>query len=92
LIFLIAHEDFLRDVIVSHDDVLKVRPAPRARPPTHDELVPAYKDAEALGAENREQQDEFVQAIYGPLPKKAREAARKEADVAGKPGPKPRKP
>jgi hypothetical protein len=55
-------------------------------------VVAAYQEAKASGAENRKQQDEFVKGIYRGLSKKAREAARKDADVAGKPGPKPQKP
>jgi hypothetical protein len=88
-IFVVAHEDYLLSVVVSRDDVLKARPAPP--PPEHDELVAAYKNAPAAGAENREQQDAFVEEIYGKLPKKAREAARSVADIAGKPGPKRRR-
>jgi hypothetical protein len=91
LIFLIVHETFLADLVVSSHDLLKAGPAPRARQPTHDELVVAYKETKASGAENREQQDEFVERIYGKLPKKVREGARKDAGVAGKPGPKRQK-
>jgi hypothetical protein len=88
-IFIVAHEDYLLNVVVRRDDVLRARPAPP--PPTFDELVAAYKDAKASGTENREQQDDFVERIYGPLPKEMREQARQKARVAGKPGPKPRK-
>ena len=88
-IFMVAHEDFLRSVVVSRDDVLKARPAPP--PPTLDELVVAYQEVKASGAENREQQDKRIKDIYGEVPKKAREAARRCAGVAGRPGPKPRK-
>jgi hypothetical protein len=90
-IHLVVHEAFLRGVVVSRHDLLKARPAPRGRTPTHDELVDAYKEAKASGAENREQQDEFIERIHGKLPKLVREGARKDARVAGKPGPKRQK-
>jgi hypothetical protein len=90
-IHLVVHEAFLLNVVVSRHDLLKARHAPRTPPPTHDELVVAYQEVKASGAENREQQDKRIKDIYGEVPKKAREAARRCAGVAGRPGPKPRK-
>jgi hypothetical protein len=68
-----------------------VRSEPRDPPPSSEELIAAYQNAEAAGCDNRTTQDAHVQNIYGPLSRKTRETVRRAAGVGGKPGPKPKK-
>jgi hypothetical protein len=76
---------------VARAEIQKLRPAPHAPQPPEEKVIASYKDAKAAGCDNREKQDIYVQNIYGPLPGKFREKARRLADVAGKPGPKPKR-
>jgi hypothetical protein len=63
---------------------------PRSRPlPRPETVIAAYKAAKEARCDNREDQDEFVENIQGPLPAKMKENARRAAGVGGIPGPKP---
>jgi hypothetical protein len=67
----------------------QVRPTRRGPPPSPETLEGAYKNAKAAGCKNRKTQDKFVEDIYGALPRKMKEDARRAAGVGGKPGPEP---
>jgi hypothetical protein len=101
-IVLLVNETFLRDVVVSRDDILKrapaalaavARPDASAKPDraiSFNEIVSLYRSLIGL-AENREQADTIAEFLFWPIPRKTLIQARRDAGFAGKSG-RPKKP
>jgi hypothetical protein len=96
-IILVVSETFLRDVVVSRDDIMKHAPAALAAgaPPdasakpdsaiSFNEIVSLYRSLIGL-AKNREEADTIVQERFGPISKEMRTQARRAAGFSGKSG------
>jgi hypothetical protein len=101
-IVLLVNEVFLRDVVVSRDDIRKRAPAALAAgaPPdasakpdsavSFNEIVSLYRSLIGL-AENREQADIIAEFLFWPIPRKTLILARRDSGFAGKSG-RPKKP
>jgi hypothetical protein len=97
-IVLLMNEAFLRDVVVSRDDALKLASAALAAAAPPD--APTKPDSAKIpfshlvsfvrslkgSAKNREEADAAVRERFGPIPRKTLEGARRKAGFAGKGG------
>ena len=101
-IVLLVSETFLRDVVVSRDDIRKrastavaagAPPDASAKPDSaisFNEIVSLYRSLIGL-AENREQADIIAEFLFWPIPRKTLIQARRDFGFAGKSG-RPKKP